>query len=70
MSIGIVAIHIVVIVFPVSRPCVIGRVDVDTIHLSGIEVFQQLERMVVVRLDQRVPQVAVRRIADGIQRCR
>ena len=68
MSIGIVAIHIVVIVFPVSRPCVIGWVDVDTIHLSGIEVLQQLERMVVVRFNQRVPQVAVRRIADGIQR--
>ena len=66
MAISICTVHIVVIVFPVTSPCVIGWVDVDTIHLSGIEVLQQLERMVVVRLNQRVPQVAVRRIADGI----
>ena len=55
MPIGIVTIHIVVIVFPVTSPCVIGWVDVDTIYLSGIEVLQKLERMVVVRFNQRVP---------------
>ena len=67
VPVGIVAIHVVVIVFPVTSPCVIGWVDVDTIHLSGIEVLQQLECMVVVRLDQRVPQVTVWRIADCVQ---
>ena len=68
MPVGIVAVHIVVIVFPVTSPCVIVWVDLDTIYLSSIEVFQKLQGMVIVRLDQRVPQVAVRRIADGIQR--
>lgn len=57
---GVVLIYIIAIVFPVFGVLlVIGWVDVDTIHLSGIEVLQQLERMVVVRFNQRVPQVAV-----------
>ena len=64
MSILIRVVHVIVIVFPVSRPGVIGWIDVDAIHLSRIEVFQKLQGMVVVRLDQRVPQVTVRRIAD------
>ena len=66
MPILIAVIHIIVIVFPVSRPCVIGWIDVDAIHLSGIEILQKLQGMIIVRLDQRVPQVTVRRIADGI----
>lgn len=64
MTILITVIHIIVVVFPIFRPCVVGRIDINAIHLSGIEVFQQLQGMVVVRLDQRVPQVTVRRIAD------
>ena len=64
MPILIAVIHIIVIVFPVSRPCVIGWIDVDAIHLSGIEILQKLQGMIIVRLDQRVPQVTVRRIAD------
>lgn len=64
---GVVLIYIIAIVFPVFGVLlVIGWVDVDTIHLSGIEVLQQLERMVVVRFNQRVPQVAVRRVADRV----
>ena len=55
MAVGIVAVYVVVIVFPVFSPCVIGWVDVDTIYLSGIELLQKLERMVVVRFNQRVP---------------
>ena len=42
MTICIRTIYIVVIVFPVASPCIIGWVDVDTIYLSGIEVLQQL----------------------------
>ena len=64
MTILIVAIHIIVVVFPVPCACIVRRIDVDAIHLPGIEVFQKLQGMVVVRLDQRVPQVTIRRIAD------
>ena len=56
-------VHIV-IVDPILVPRVVRRIDVDAIHLPGIEVFQKLQGMVVVRLDQRAPQVTVRRIAD------
>ena len=64
MPILIAIIHIVIIVFPIARTSVIGWIDVDAIHLSRIEILQKLQGMVVVRLDQRVPQVTVRRIAD------
>ena len=64
VTILITVIHIIVVVFPIFCPCVVGRIDINAIHLSGIEVFQQLQGMVVVCLDQRVPQVTVRRIAD------
>lgn len=68
MPIGVIAVNIIIVVLPISHTCVIGWVDVDTIYLACVQVFQKLQGMVIVRLDQRVPQVAVRRIADGIQR--
>ena len=38
MAVLVVAVHIVVVVFPVLGPGVIGRVDIDTVHHSGVEV--------------------------------
>ena len=66
VAVLVVIVHIVVVVFPIASARVIRRVDVDTVHLAGIEVLQQLQGMVVVSLDERVPQVAVRRVADRV----
>ena len=63
VAIGIVAVHIVVVILPVFGSRIVRRVDVNAIDLSRIQVFQQLQRVVVVCFDQRMPQVAVRRIA-------
>lgn len=39
VAVAIGTIHIVVIVFPVLRAGVVGRVDIDAVHLTGIEIF-------------------------------
>lgn len=67
MAEGVVLIYIIAIVFPVFGVfLIIGWVDVDTIHLASVQVLQQLQGMVVICLDERVPKVAVRRIADRV----
>ncbi len=49
---SVVDVYIVIVVLPVSRPCVVRRVDVDAIHLAGVEVFEELEGMVVIGFDE------------------
>ena len=66
MAVGIAAVHIIVVVFPVPGSRVIGRVDIDAVHLPRIQILQHLQGVVVVRFNQRVPQVAVRRVADRV----
>lgn len=68
MPISIRAIHVVVVVLPVFRTGVIRRIDVDAVHLLCVQVFQQLERVVVVRLNQRMPKVAIWSVLNCIQR--
>ena len=64
VTVSIIAIHIVVVIFPVLCASIVGRIDIDAVNFSGIEVFQKLQGMVVVRLDQRVPKIAIRCIAN------
>ncbi|MNO92216.1 hypothetical protein D3C76_837840 [compost metagenome] len=63
---AVVAVHVVVVVFPVARPRIVGRVNIDAVHLPGIEVVQQLQGVVVVSLDQRVPGCIRWAVGDGI----
>lgn len=58
-------VHVVVVVLPITRSRVVRRVDVDYVHLAFVAVQQQLERMVIVRVDENVPRLA-RRTFDGI----
>ena len=51
----VIAVDVVVVVFPVPRSGVVRRVDVDAIHFARVQILQQLQRVVVVGLDQRVP---------------
>ena len=67
MSVLVISIHVVVVVLPIPCTTIIGRVDVNAVHFSCVQVFQQLEGMVVVCLDQGMPKVAVRRVAHRIQ---
>ena len=54
-----------VIVFPILRACIVRWVDVNAINFSIFEnILQQLQGMVIIRLNQRVPQIGIRRIAN------
>jgi len=68
MPIGICVIYIIVVIFPVPRASVVRRINVDTVHLAGIEVLEKLQSMVIVRLNERMPQVTVRCVLDYIHR--
>ena len=68
MPICITSVHIVVVVLPVPCSRIVGWIDIDTVHLTSIEILQQLQGMVIVRFDQCMPKVAVRRIADRVDR--
>ena len=67
MAVAVCSIYIIVIVFPVLRSSVVGRIDIDAVHLSGIEILQKLQCMVIIRFNQCMPKVAVWRIANGSQ---
>ena len=66
MPIDVSRIYVIIVVFPIPRPRIVGWIDINAIHFSCIKVFQQLKRMIVVGLDQRMPKVAVRGIADSV----
>ena len=66
MTVSVTSVHIVIVIFPVLCAGIVGRVDIDAVHLARIQVFQKLQGMVVVRFDERVPQIAVRRVADRV----
>ena len=67
VAVFICTVHIIVIVFPVFCAGVIGRIDVDTIHFSRIQIFQKLQSMVVICFNQGVPKVTVWGIAHFVQ---
>ena len=64
MTVSIIAVHIVVVIFPVLCAGIVGRIDIDAVNFSGIEVFQKLQGVIVVRFNQRVPKIAIRCIAN------
>ena len=68
MTIRIRAIYIVVIVFPVLCTGVVWWIDIDTVHLLCIEIFQKLQRMVIIRFNQGMPKTTIRSVLHGIQR--
>ena len=67
----VVFVDVIVVVLPVPRARVVGRVNVNAIDLTLIGKHQQLQRVVVVRLNQhmvRCGRVAVGHRIDGGQR--
>ena len=54
MAITIVALHVIVVVFPVLGPGVVRRVDVDGVDLALVEVDEQLQRVEVLAVDNRM----------------
>jgi hypothetical protein len=65
---AIVALHVVVVVFPVARAGVVRGVDVDAVDLALVGEQQQLQRVVVVGLDQDMVQLRRVTIADRMHR--
>ena len=68
MTICILIIYIVIVVFPVFGTGIVWRIDIDTVHLFCIEIFQKLQRMVIVRLNQCMAKAAVRSILHSVNR--
>ena len=66
MTICIRRINIIVIILPVTCPCVIRRVDVDAVHLSGIKILQQLKGMIIICLNQSMPKITVRSVTNSV----
>lgn len=66
MAVGIIAVYIVVVVFPIAGACVVGRINIDTIYLARIEVRKKLKRMVIVSFYYFVPQRRIRRGGDFV----
>ena len=62
-------VNIVVIVLPIARTGIVGWINIDAVHLSGIKILKELKRVVVVGLNERVPKVAtaVLNLVDGLQ---
>ena len=54
MAIQIFCLNVIVVVFPVFRSGVVGRVDVDGVDLAPVCLGQGFQRMVVFAIDDRV----------------
>ena len=68
MTVLVVLIHIIIVVLPILRASIVRRVNVDAIHLPRIRILQKLQRMIIVRLNHRMPEVALRRVLHLIER--
>ncbi len=55
MSIYIVAIYIVIVVFPISCSSIVRGIDIDTIHLATMGFLQQIESLEIITLNDKVP---------------
>ena len=54
MSIEILRFDVIVIVLPILRPCVVGRVNVNRVDLTAMREGQCLQRMEILTVDDRV----------------
>ena len=68
MTICIRAINVIVVVFPISRTRIVGRINIDTIHFSGIKILKKLKRVIVVSFNESVPKIAIWSIANTVHR--
>ena len=66
MTVLVIAVHIVVVVFPILRACIVGGIYINTIYLARVEIAEQLESVIVIRLDERMPEITVRRVLYGV----
>ena len=66
MAVSIRVVHIVVIILPVLCTSIVWRINIDTINLFCIKVFQQLKGMIIVRLNQSMPKVTVRSVLHSV----
>ena len=67
MAICIRSVYIIIIVFPVFSTSIIWRIDVNTIHFTCIQIFQKLQCMIIIRLNQGMPKITIWCIAYTVQ---
>ena len=51
MPVKVITLDVVVVVFPVSRACVVGRVNVNGVNLPSVGVGQRLKDVIVLTVD-------------------
>ena len=68
MSISICAINIIIVILPILCPRIIRRININTVNLPSIKVFQQLQCMIIVCFNQCVPKITIRSIANTVNR--
>ena len=66
MTVSVRSIYIVIVVFPVLGTSIVRRINVYAVHLLCIEIFQKLQRMVIIRFNQGMPKAAVRSILHSV----
>jgi hypothetical protein len=54
---GVGLVHVVVVILPIPRAGVVGRVDVDDVHLALVAVEQELEGMKIIGIDEHMPRL-------------
>ena len=68
VPIFVARVDIIVVIFPIACAGVIRRVNVNAINLAAVKIFEQLERVIVIRLNERVPERGIGCVTDGIER--
>jgi hypothetical protein len=54
VPIQILGFNVIVVVFPVPRPRIVGRVDIDGVDLAAMGIGQRLQYMEILTVDHRV----------------
>ncbi len=68
VTVGVVAVDVVVVVLPVAGPSVVGRVDVDAVDSAGMGELEGLQRVVVLALDYNMCLLVAPRSTDPSRR--
>ena len=68
MTVRIIAIYIVVVVLPIPCTSIVRWVYINAVNLAAIEIYKQLQRMIVIRLYQCMPQFTIRSVTHTIYR--
>src|SRR6266536_2021733 len=68
MAPSVIDVDVIIVVLPIASASIVRRVDIDAVDLARVEVAKELECMMVVGFDQRVPGCVCRTILNLVHR--